>query len=165
MMDSVSEERLSHVHPKLAELVRTMAMDLALQGITIRVTQGLRTWDEQKALYEQGRSTLGNIVTNAAPGHSYHNFGLAIDVVPMTTLGPNWNSKDPVWQKIVAAGKAQGLVAGAEWRTLPDYPHFQLTGSLPVSPNEYVRDAYAQGGINAVWTAAGLFSETSTKDA
>lgn len=166
-MDLVSEERLTHIHPRLADLVRKMALDLSLQGITIRVVQGLRTWEQQKALYDQGRSEPGKVVTNAEPGHSYHNFGLAVDVVPMTPLGADWNSSHPVWQKIIFAGKAQGLVDGAEWRTFPDFPHFQMTGSLPVSPNEYVRDAYAQNGIEGVWTAAGLFPNTplSTKDA
>jgi peptidoglycan LD-endopeptidase CwlK len=166
MMDSVSEQRLAQVNPKLAELVRAMAEILGQQGIIIRVTQGLRTWDEQAALYAKGRTDPGPEVTKAPAGFSYHNFGLAVDVVPMTPLGPDWNVGHPVWQKIIAAGQSVGLSPGAIWRSFPDFPHFQLTGSLPVSPNEYVRDAYTQGGIESVWTAAGLLTEPDlTKDA
>lgn len=128
-----------------------MSDALVAQGISIRVTQGLRTWEEQDALYSKVPK-----VTNAKGGYSYHNFGLAVDVVPMTPFGPDWDINHPVWQKIITAGLAQGLQPGALWRTFKDFPHFQLTGSLPVSPNEYVRSTYAEHGIDGVWAAAGL---------
>jgi len=155
-LDSFSESRLSEVHPMLAEKIRAMADALEAQGVSIRVTQGLRTWDEQAALYAKGRTAPGPKVTNASAGTSWHNYGLAVDVVPMTPLGPDWNTSHPVWQAIITTGEAQGLVAGAKWRSFPDYPHFQLTGTLPVSPDEGVREAYEQGGVTGVWTAAGL---------
>jgi peptidoglycan LD-endopeptidase CwlK len=156
-MDDVSELRLSRVHPKLADLIRKLSDQLALEGISIRVTQGLRSWEEQAALYAQGRTAPGPEVTKAPPGASYHNFGLAVDVVPMMPLGPDWNTGHPVWQRIISVGQSLGLVSGSNWRSFPDFPHFQLTGSLPVSPNDYVRAAYSEGGIDAVWTAAGMF--------
>lgn len=156
-MDDVSELRLARVHPKLADLIRKLSDQLALEGISIRVTQGLRSWEEQAALYAQGRTAPGPEVTKAPPGSSYHNFGLAVDVVPMMPLGPDWNVGHPVWKRIISVGESLGLVSGSNWRTFPDFPHFQFTGSLPVSPNDYVRASYSQGGIAAVWTAAGLF--------
>ena len=57
------------------------------------VTQGLRTYAEQDALYAQGRTVPGEIVTNAAAGYSWHNFGNAVDLVPEDiTIGqPDWN--------------------------------------------------------------------------
>ena len=39
--------------------------------------------EEQAALYKIGRSVKGKIVTNARPGESYHNYGLAFDWVPL----------------------------------------------------------------------------------
>src|ERR1019366_5531638 len=81
-MDNASEERLQLVCPQLADKVRQMAENLANQNIDIRVTQGLRTYAEQDALYAQGRTTPGRIVTNAKGGYSYHCFGLAIDCAP-----------------------------------------------------------------------------------
>jgi peptidoglycan L-alanyl-D-glutamate endopeptidase CwlK len=154
-MDDISESRLKGVHPLLAGKIREMSDLLGQQGITIRVTQGLRTWDEQEQLYAQGRSLPGSIVTNAPPGSSYHNFGLAVDVVPMTPLGPDWDVTHPVWGQIVQTGRSVGLEAGATWRTFKDYPHFQLTGNLPLSPTPEVRSAYAAGGIFAVWDMTG----------
>src|SRR5215469_10219579 len=154
-MDSISEDRLKDVHPLLADKVRQMADLLAQEGITIRVTQGLRTWDEQDKLYQQGRTTPGEIVTNAQPGYSYHNFGLAVDVVPMMPLGPDWDVTHPVWGRTVAVGVSVGLAPGALWRTFKDYPHFQLTGNLPATPSPQVRAAFQTDGIQGVWQAAG----------
>jgi peptidoglycan L-alanyl-D-glutamate endopeptidase CwlK len=162
MMDSFSEKLLAEVHPALAEKVRSMAELLALENITIRVTTALRSWKEQAALYAEGRDANGNVVskslvvTHAKPGTSWHNYGLAADVAPFDNGIPDWNASHPAWKRIVAVGESVGLVAGAKWRTFPDYPHFQLTGRLPVSPDDAVRAAYETGGQEAVWDDTGL---------
>jgi peptidoglycan L-alanyl-D-glutamate endopeptidase CwlK len=161
-MDPVSESRLSEVHPKLAEKVRSMADLLAQENILIRVVQSLRSWGEQQALYNEGRDSSGNVidpklvVTNAKPGTSWHNYGLAVDVAPFDSGIPDWNVNHPAWKRIVAVGESCGLVSGSTWRTFPDWPHFQLTGQLPVSPDDAVRAAYATGGQDAVWNDSGL---------
>jgi len=153
-MDTVSELRLAQVYPGLADKIRSMAATLEAEAIDIRVTQGLRTMAEQEALYAQGRTTVGAVVTNAAAGTSWHNFGLAVDVVPLTPQGPDWDIGHPVWTRIVAVGTALGMVAGAQWRTFPDWPHFQFTGRFPTTPNDEARTILATGGVNAVWEAA-----------
>ena len=148
----------------LASKVRQMAEIVASDSppTFFRVTQGLRTWAEQQALYEEGRTVPGRIVTDAQPGASYHNYGLAIDIVPMTALGPDWNKTHPVWQRLISVGTSLGLTAGAQFRSFPDWPHFQLTGALPESPDANVRAVYNSAGpqvtdkIAAVWKATGL---------
>ena len=162
-MDAISESRLTEVHPLLASKIRQMADILAQSGVTLRVTQGLRSWTQQLSLWLKGRDPNGTVidrskvVTNAAPGHSWHNFGLAVDVVPMDNVGqPDWNVNHPVWKQIVSVGTSLGLVAGAEWRTFPDYPHFQLTGKLPVSPDDEVRQTFKDGGMVTIWKESGL---------
>lgn len=162
MMDQVSEKRLAEVHPKLAEKVRAMAELLELENINIRVVQSVRSWANQQALYNQGRDANGTIVnkslvvTHAKPGTSWHNFGLAVDVAPFDGGIPDWDASHPAWKRIVAVGESVGLVSGSKWRTFPDWPHFQLTGQLPVSPDDAVRAAYETGGQQAVWTDSGL---------
>lgn len=81
-MDQGSE-KLSAVHPVLAAKVRAAAENLAARGVEIRVVQGMRTADEQDALYAKGRTVLmysqgkaQPIVTKARGGYSSHNFGL-----------------------------------------------------------------------------------------
>lgn len=155
-MDTVSETRLNEVAPQLADRIRRMA-EMLKDEFTFRVTQGLRSWDEQAKLYAQGRTTPGSIVTKAPPGHSYHNFGLAVDVVPFDSDNrPDWNTSHPQWKRLIAVGESLGLVSGSEWRTFPDYPHFQLTGVLPVSPDDEVRQTFLDGGMQAVWESAQL---------
>lgn len=161
-MDAISEARLAEVHPKLAERVRQMSDILAGENIQIRVVQSLRSWAEQQALWMEGRNADGvvidhaKVVTNARPGTSWHNFGLAVDVAPFDGGIPDWNSNHPAWKRIVAVGQSVGLVSGSEWRTFPDWPHFQMTGQLPVSPDDAVRAAYETGGQEAVWSDSGL---------
>ena len=159
MMDTVSEDRLKDVHPVLAGKIRQLAAILAEDRppVILRVTQGLRTWNEQAKLYAQGRSTPGKIVTNAEPGHSWHQFGLAVDLVPFDQANkPDWNTAHPVWKRLIEVGTSLGLEAGAQWRSFPDYPHFQLTGKLPVSPDLEVRESYGQSGIPGIWKETGL---------
>lgn len=155
-MNAISEARLQEVHPKLAERVRSMAELLESENIEIQVTQGYRSWQEQAELYAQGRTAPGSIVTNAEPGHSYHNFGLAVDVAPFDGGIPDWDANHPAWKRIVAVGLSVGLVSGSEWRTFPDWPHFQMTGRLPVSPDDSVRGTFTEGGVDAVWNETGL---------
>lgn len=156
-LDAVSEARLGDIHPALAAKIRKMAEMLEQAHIIIRVTQGLRTWGEQAKLYAQGRTTPGQIVTKAPAGHSQHNFGLAVDVVPMVNGEPDWNAPYiPTWKKIVEVGVSLGLEAGALWASFPDLPHFQLTGKLPVSPDDEMRQTFAEAGMEGVWKEAGI---------
>jgi predicted transcriptional regulator len=60
------------------------------------------------------------------------------------------------WQRMLAVGNSVGLVEGAEWRTFPDWPHFQLTGKWPVTPDDEVRQVFLDGGMLAVWEQGGL---------
>lgn len=162
-MDNASEARLQNVHPELADKIRTMATMLHTEGIEIRVTQGLRSWSDQMALWLKGRDSHGNItdpskvVTKAAPGYSWHQFKLAVDVVPIDAEGqPDWDLQHPAWKRIIQVGESLGLTSGSEFRTFPDWPHLQMTGSLPLSPTDAVRAAFMAGSYDAVWQMAGL---------
>lgn len=100
-------------------------------GIDLLVTCTRRTMDEQAALYAKGRTAPGSIVTNAKPGESAHNYGLAVDVVPLVSGKPEWvfNAMHPshTWETVGRLGKAAGL----QWLGDPNSPfiegcHFQL---------------------------------------
>lgn len=91
----------------------------------LRVTSGLRTIKEQNKLYAQGRTRPGNIVTNAKGGKSYHNFGLAVDIVEIKNGKALWTNPD--WNKISELGKSMGLEWGGDWTSIKDKPHFQAS--------------------------------------
>jgi len=153
-MDSRSEAALATVDSALANKVRAAADQLAVAGTFLLVVSGLRTAAQQDALYAQGRTTPGHIVTNARAGYSMHNYGLAVDVVPYITgqTGQlNWNPSTPQFVAMVAALKAQGLIWGGDWKSLPDNDHFQMPG-LPVTPTDAMRADYGSGDQTALAT-------------
>lgn len=154
-MDSVTVARLRSVHPILKDRVTRLITQLETEGVTVRVTQGLRTWEEQDALYARGRTAPGPRVTNCPGGRSYHNFGLAVDCVPSlpgNVYNPDWNNTHPTWKRMEALGMGLGLVSGANWRSFPDAPHFQFTGRFPEGePSEELKQLYNSGGFPAVW--------------
>lgn len=156
-MNPVSVAKLQDVHPKLRDLITQLDERLQLESIFLEVSEGLRSWARSDALYQQGRTTPGPIVTNAPAGHSWHNFGMAVDCMPELTEGTvDWNPSHPQWKRMEEVGVSLGLVSGANWIRIVDAPHFQLTGSFPVSPDDEVRQLFTDGGIEAVWDASGL---------
>lgn len=74
---------LSRIFPALAADVNRFvnAWNLNHPDHPIQVFEALRDHKRQAELYAQGRTAPGPIVTNAAPGTSWHNFGFAVDVV------------------------------------------------------------------------------------
>jgi len=99
-------------------------------GIVVKVIAGTRTYAEQDALYAQGRTAPGPIVTDAPAGYSNHNFGIAFDVGLFN--GGVYLNDSPLYAKVGALGRSQGLEWGGDWTSFPDEPHFQLpwSGSL-----------------------------------
>jgi peptidoglycan L-alanyl-D-glutamate endopeptidase CwlK len=73
-----SLELLSHVHPDIAKVIQTAWDDCAGAGLPFIVTHGFRTQEEQAALYAQGRTTPGKIVTWTM--NSRHLSGHAVDL-------------------------------------------------------------------------------------
>ena len=68
-------------HPRLQLLAGQLVEECSRQGLSIKIGETLRTKEEQDALYAQGRTRPGAIVTNA-PGSSYssyHQWGTAFD--------------------------------------------------------------------------------------
>lgn len=96
----------------------------AAVGITIKIISGLRSYEEQNALYAQGRTKPGNIVTNAKAGYSNHNFGIAFDIGVFE--GTKYLGESPKYKVVGALGMELGLEWGGNWKTIKDEPHFQL---------------------------------------
>ena len=100
------------------------------QGTPMFVVQGVRTLAQQQALYAQGRTTPGRIVTycdglqhrsNHQP-HLLDNLGHAVDCA-FSGNSPFADSEP--WQAYGDAVLAQGLVWGGHF-SLVDCPHAEL---------------------------------------
>ena len=148
----LNEQRLSKVHPAVVSRARTMVELCARGGVAILITQGFRSVEEQDGLYAVGRTRppIGSkyIVTKARGGQSWHNFGLAFDIVILDAIGKtNWDTRHPGWLEAAKVGKSLGLEWGGDWKGFKDLPHFQYTGALTLPE---CRALYANG-LQAVW--------------
>jgi peptidoglycan L-alanyl-D-glutamate endopeptidase CwlK len=137
-----SVQRLTNLHPVVLAAATLLIERCYQRGIPILITQGLRTIVEQDALYAQGRTKPGAIVTNARGGYSYHNFGLAIDFALLLPNGSSasWdmrrdgnNNQIADWQEVVKEAKGLGFEWGGDWTSFKDYPHFQITFGLTLT--------------------------------
>jgi hypothetical protein len=131
----LSLRRLEPLHAAVRSRGRALLDRCAEAGLAILITDGLRTWKEQDALYKKGRTVppIGRKywVTVAKGGQSYHNFGLAFDIVVLNAMGKaDWNPKHPGWAAAGELGATLGLEWGGTWKKFKDLPHFQYTGGL-----------------------------------
>lgn len=143
---------ISLLHPDLQVKAKALISAAAAKGLPIKITQTYRTVAEQDALYAQGRTTAGSIVT-ANKGSTYssmHQWGAAFDIARNDGTGA-YNTAGSFFEKVGAIGKTLGLMWGGDF-SKPDRPHFQLPdwGATPSNlKKKYV--TFAQ--FKASWVA------------
>jgi hypothetical protein len=147
---------LNTMHPQMRAAVTEQVRAMFLAGHPVVVTECFRSNEEQERLYAQGRTTGGDIVTHARGGSSFHNYGLACDIVPVDING------SPVWRTGVNGTSFEtirGYMRNAGVRTIGDWdkPHYEMPISmralrqLPDRDNDGYRDL---PNIPAQWAAA-----------
>jgi peptidoglycan L-alanyl-D-glutamate endopeptidase CwlK len=119
-----SEKVIATLHARVQPYARALYFKAREHGLTINVISGLRSYAEQDALYAQGRTAPGNVVTNARAGYSNHNFGIAFDIGLFERN--EYLGESPMYKAVGTLGEELGLEWGGNWRTLVDQPHFQL---------------------------------------
>jgi peptidoglycan L-alanyl-D-glutamate endopeptidase CwlK len=144
-MDNVTEERINQLHPKIREEIKAIVEEANKQltgKAQVRISQGLRTIAEQDNLYAQGRTNKKlKIVTNAKGGSSYHNYGLAVDMVLIIdNKEASWDTikdydgdKVSDWMEVVSIFKKYGYVWGGDFRSIKDSPHFEKSFGFSVA--------------------------------
>jgi peptidoglycan L-alanyl-D-glutamate endopeptidase CwlK len=127
-IDENTMKILRRVYPTLREhalfVITQMWRD---HQIMLRVTHGHRSFHQQMKLYNQGRTLPGPKVTNAKPGLSYHNYGLAVDFCfkgrdPYLEDHPK---KVELWMHLGKLIEDSGCYWGGLFKT-PDRPHMEL---------------------------------------
>ncbi|TXI10573.1 MAG: M15 family peptidase [Polynucleobacter sp.] len=149
-MDKISIERINSLHPKIRDIVGNIYVDEVSKVLGVdtfcRIAYGLRTFKEQNELYSLGRTKLFSpngkrlgIVTNAKAGQSFHNYGLAWDIVLIRNVQGKQSAvyetavdfdKDGVsdWLEVARCFKKINAEWGGDWKgKLYDAPHFQIT--------------------------------------
>lgn len=157
-MDKITLDRIKTAHPsivaELDEIYATICKRLT-GNVVCRFAYVYRSDKEQNELYAIGRTKPGKIVTNAKAGESYHNYGLAVDIVLIINgKDASWNTKadfdmDGIadWFEVAAVFQQYGWEWGGHWIGVKnDPPHFQKTlgrsiaqlKQLPKDKNGYV---------------------------
>jgi peptidoglycan L-alanyl-D-glutamate endopeptidase CwlK len=133
-VDPRSEKVIATLLPEVKPVARALVQKAALSGIRIKVISGFRTYVEQDALYVQGRTAPGSVVTKARGGYSNHNFGIAFDVGVFE--GNTYLDDSPKYKAVGVLGTDLGLEWGGNWKTIVDQPHFQLRPSWAADMTE-----------------------------
>lgn len=172
--DKITLDRIQLMHPLVKAEVEQMyaLISQALTGKAIcRFAYTLRTYKEQNDLFALGRTVvnpngksaklpMGSKVTNAKGGQSYHNFGLAFDIVLLKDSkgtgkfdAATWETNVDFdgdgkadWQEIVTIAKQHGWAWGGDWK-FTDMPHFEKTlGKSVIDLNKMVQEGKVYPG-------------------
>lgn len=114
-------------HPRLQRLASKLKSECINAGLSIGIGECFRSVAEQDALYAQGRTEPGSIVTNAR-GSSYssqHQWGIAFDFYRDDGKGA-YNESGNFFGRVGEIGKSLGLGWGGDWTSIVDKPHFYL---------------------------------------
>lgn len=99
--DAITLQRIETAHPFIREALRCIYDEICekvnSQYSQIRFSSVLRSYEEQNELYKQGRSKPGRKVTWVKGGYSYHNHGLAVDIVLLLDKDKNGSFETASW--------------------------------------------------------------------
>lgn len=132
---------ISLLHPELKAICQTFIAECKKQGLIVGISETFRTKAEQDALYAQGRTTPGSIVTNAKYPYSAHCWGVAFDIYRNDGKGA-YNDNDGWFAKCGAVGKKLGLFWGGDFRSFTDKPHFELEKYMPNNSTKTLINKY-----------------------
>jgi hypothetical protein len=115
---------LNSLHPYFRDQVTELIARCKAKGIELAIVETFRTHAKQREYKNMGRK-----YTTSRAGQSKHQYGLAIDVVPVVNSKPVWNNAS-LWRKIGITGERLGLRWGGRWNDPYDPGHFEWTGGL-----------------------------------
>jgi peptidoglycan LD-endopeptidase CwlK len=102
------------LHPRLRAAMSALLSDLASERIPLRLFEGWRSPERQAALFGQGRvagmGKPGKHVTRARAWGSFHQYGLAADLVFWVNDGYSWKEPAPgMWKRYHQLARKQRL--------------------------------------------------------
>lgn len=133
VLDERSAKNVSTLHSKVQQVFRNWIAECQIlakaHGYEYKAISGNRSWDEQAKIYAQGRTAPGKIVTNAKPGYSNHNFGIAVDMGVFKD-GKYLDASKPseaeaFHRRAASVAEKYNIEWGGNWLRFKDYPHFE----------------------------------------
>lgn len=122
----MASRSLDDLRPEFRALVNLWLDKCKAAGIDVLVYCTLRSMEEQAAEYAKGRTRPGPKSTNARPGQSAHNYGLALDFVPMLG-GKSWWGGKALYNQAIDIAIAVGLESLRD-SSFPELAHLQMPG-------------------------------------
>lgn len=115
---------LNSLHPYFRDRIAELVEVCKKQGIELAVVESYRTHAKQAEYFGMGRK-----YTRSKGGNSKHQYGLAVDVVPIIDGKAVWENH-LLWKKIGVQGERLGLRWGGRWRAPYDPAHFEWSGGI-----------------------------------
>jgi peptidoglycan L-alanyl-D-glutamate endopeptidase CwlK len=128
----ISSRNIDDLDPRVAKKCFDFISACDEHCIDVIITSTYRDKESQDALYAQGRTAPGHIVTNARGGYSFHNYRLAFDFCPIVNGKPQWNDIE-LFKKCGELGKLLGLDYAGDWVSFREYAHLQFTNGLSLT--------------------------------
>lgn len=125
----INSRKLEDLHPKVATKCDQFIKACAKQNIDVLITSTYRDGESQNALYAQGRTAPGKIVTKAKAGQSFHNWKCAFDFVPIVNGKAQWNDT-ALFTKCGEIAESLGLEWAGRWTKFKELAHCQYTNGL-----------------------------------
>ena len=142
----------SWLNPQVKAMTARAVAALQEEGLEPYVFEGYRSFQRQNDLYNKGG------VTKAKGGQSWHNYGLAVDIVFWNSShnGPSWDDSFD-WSRIGHHGKTQGFTAwGGDWGW--DMPHLEYHPGYEGRAGD-LAPLYHADGLAAVWRELGVVGD------
>lgn len=138
---------IDKLHPELQVCVNKFLEECKSRGLDVCITETLRTQEEQEALYAQGRTTSGKIVTNCRGFQSPHCWGVAFDFC-RNVKGREYDNSDKFFDYVGEIAKTifddteYDLFWGGDFKTFVDKPHIEIKKYLPNNSTNWLIDNY-----------------------
>jgi len=123
----INSRNLTDLHPQVTALCQAFVDKCKADGIDVLIISTYRDAEAQDALYAQGRTTPGGIVTNARAGQSWHNHRCAFDFVPIVAGKARWNDLK-TFTRCGEIAESVGLEWAGRWKSFKELAHCQYTG-------------------------------------
>lgn len=111
-------------------------------GIDVLVYCTFRPMKEQDALFQVGRTVpgenvtkakpMGDTVTDARAGDSFHQYRVAWDAVPLANGKPQWGNKE-AYKRMGAIAEGLGIEWAGNWKSFKETAHFQFNDGMTLA--------------------------------
>lgn len=116
---------IKELNPLVQVQLKLALAEIKEAGVNPLIVETYRSQERQNYLFKQKPPVTKTL-------NSMHTKRVAVDLIPQRRIGGRmtaiWNVKDKDSQIIISTMIKYGFEAGANWRSFPDSPHFQVAG-------------------------------------